>query len=96
MKKIIFGAALLLASSAANAQALYSEKDSLFCVSEQAWDRQYSYLSQGIKKLVEGCYVTDKKYRVVLLNGNFMSPSKFEIVELGQAIWADNGDVSSD
>lgn len=69
------------------------KKDSLVCISKTAFDKQISYLSQGVKKYVKGCSSTDKEYRVVPINLNLMSPSKFEIIELEQSVWIENSNV---
>jgi len=97
MKKVIISVSLsLLSTSALAQQAMYIDENSLVCVTERGWDRQYSYLSQGIEKLVDGCFVTNQKLRVVLLDMELISPSQFEIVDNGQAVWVDNMDVSQE
>ena len=96
MKRIVAGALLMVVAGGAFAQqTMYLKKDVLVCASESSYDRQISYLAQGVKKYADGCGATNKKYKVVPLDLNMMSPSKFEILELNQDVWVENKSITT-
>ncbi|WP_280554352.1 hypothetical protein [Halomonas sp. 25-S5] len=90
MKKILASVALLAVSSGAFAQETYLEKDTLICFSEEAYDRQIRYLNQGVRKVIDGCGITKKEYRVIPMEYNTFSASVVEVIEFGEVVYVGN------
>jgi len=50
-------------------------------------------LNQGVRKVIDGCGITKKDYRVILRDYNTFSASVVEVIELQQAVYAGNNGI---
>ena len=87
MKKMVLAIILMGLSVSAQAQQFHLKQDELICTSENAYNEQMQYLSQGVKQFVSGCGATPKEYQIVMLDFNTYSASKGRIVENGRTVW---------
>ncbi|MEE4371648.1 hypothetical protein V2J67_04670 [Pseudomonas alliivorans] len=90
---ITLGLSLLIVANAEAAPRIL-EAGSLFCASEEAFDEQMKYLANDVKEFVDGCSVTNKEYRVIILDLNLFSASKVKVIDKGLTIWVAHESLS--
>ena len=90
MKRTLAGMLLgiLLAGPMAWASDWYLKKGHIVCTTKAAIHEQMQYLAHDVNEAVNGCGVTDERYRVVPLDINVFDYNKVRIIELKGNVWA--------
>lgn len=92
IKASMFFASALFATSASAAPQILP-KGSLACVSEEAFEKQFSYIAQGVNKVVSDCVITNQDIEVVIIDFNMIDATEVSVVSNGATLYIVGSDL---
>lgn len=92
LKVTVFMMAAFFTAAASAAPQVLPE-GSLACSSEEAFEKQFSYLSQGVNKTVSGCGVTNQDLEVVIIDFNITDATEVSVVSNGATLYVVGSDL---
>lgn len=91
---LVLGLALVVSTSAFAAPRTLKQ-GSLICSSEELYDKQLKYIVQGVNKVLSGCGITNKAYKVIILDLNVFSASEVQVIENDATVWTAHESLSN-
>lgn len=80
-------------SATVNAAPRTLPEGSLACASQEAFDKQFAYLSNGVAEMVSGCGTTNQDLRVVVIDYNILDATEVSIIGNGATLYVIGKDL---